>query len=322
MGKFKSAKKNFGALREKLKKEQEAKESSGKKTEYDNSWKFSPKLIGAKCEYRVRILPHIHVDDGLAEPWVKSFSHMFNRPSDGKYIYVQCPTTYDEKGFDKCPICLKSKELYAKENEAATADAGKIYRKPRYHVNVLIKEDCRDGDDNQAGKVLVWEFGQQIFDKLHDALVDQEMDFYDPEEGNDFILKIKQKGGYTNYEMSHFTLKPSPITDDEDEMEKIHGQIYNLNEKVLSEPPKDPELLTFLLTGEKTKGKGATANSENKPSKTRDSDEDDGDELDEDEDEITDDELSDMDDDTKEVGDDDDDEKDDDDDIDLDELFS
>ena len=313
--KFKSAKNKFDALRNKLKTAQDAK--SGGQT-YDDSWKFKPALVGAKSEYRVRILPHIHVDDGLAEPWVKTYSHMYNRPSDGKYIYVQCPTTYDEKGFDKCPICAKSKELFGKETATSEEQARKMYRKPRYFVNVYVKEDPRSGEDSQKGKVLVWEVGQQIFDKFHDALVDQELDFYDPEAGNDFLVKIKKKGGYTNYEMSHFNLKPCPIVEDEDLMNEIHSQIYNINEKVLV-GAKTPELLETIMTGKKVEKE------QHKPT-TRDSDnegEEELDESDESDDEVIKDKDLDIDNDEPAESDEDDsdDSEADDDDIDLDELF-
>ena len=320
MGQYKSAKKNFNALREKLKKEQESKNSGGK-VEYDNSWKFKPALIGAKSEYVVRFLPHVHVDDGMAEPWVKTFAHMFTRPSDGKYVYVTCPTTFDEKGFDKCPICTKAKALYAKENEASEAEAGKLYRKPRYHINVYVKEDARTGDDSQKGKVLVWEFGQQIFDKLHDALVDQELDFYDPDEGNDFVIKVKQKGGFTNYEMSHFSIKPTSVSQDKQEAARIMGEIHNLNEKILNEGPKEAALLNFLLTGEKSDKSKAASTTESKPSRpARDSDND-GEPQDEPEESVDDAELN-VDEPVEsedESDTDSDDEKEDD--IDLDELF-
>ena len=318
MSGFKSIKKNFSALREKLKKEQDSK-SSGGKVEYDNSWKFKPALVGAKSEYVVRFLPHVHVDDGLAEPWVKTYAHMFNRPSDGKYIYVTCPTTYDEKGFDKCPICTKAKALYDKDNESAEAEAGKIYRKARYHINVLVREDSRTGDECQKGKVLVWEFGQQIFDKLHDALVDQELDFYDPEEGNDFVIKIKQKGGFTNYEMSHFSIKPTAISDDKQEAARIFKEIHNLNEKILGEGPKEAALLNFLLTGEKADKNGKKDAAEKPSRPARDSDEE-GEDVEEVEETVEDAEL-DVSEPNDEPDDDGDDASGDDEDIDLDELF-
>lgn len=323
MSKFKSTKKKFDELRNKLKEKVEEKEKKKEKPTYDDSWKFSPKLIGMKTEYRVRFLPHTFVDDGLSEPWIKTYAHMFNRQSDGKFIYMQCPTTFDEKAFDKCPVCIKSKELYAKETEKAEELAGKMYRKPRYWLNVLVKEDPRK-EDNQEGQVLVWEVGQQIFDKLHDALVDQEMDFYDPEEGNDFIIKIKKKGGYTNYEMSHFSVKPTPISEDEDEMNEIHDKIYNLNEKCIRKE-LDYEFIESLMTGEKIEKK------EDK-SKTADTDNDDetlSEDTEETDDDITDDELDGINEKTDDNTDADEDDEDtdedtgeeEDDDIDLDELF-
>lgn len=312
--KFKSAKKKFDALRSKLKTAQVAKE--GGKT-YDDSWKFKPQLIGAKSEYRVRILPHVHVDDGLSEPWVMSYAHMFNRPSDGNYIYIQCPTTYDPKGFDNCPICKRAKKLFEKETKTSEEQARKIYRKARYFVNVYVKEDPRSGEESQEGQVLVWEFGQQIFDKLHDALVDQELDFYDPEAGNDFIIKIKNKGGYTNYEMSHFSLKPTPIHEDEDTMNEIHEKIYNLNEKILT-GPKSAELLESLYTGKKIE-----KDQESKISDSDDGGEKEVDEIDDDDsDEIIKDKDLDIEEESEVKESSDDSEVEDDDDVDLDELFN
>jgi hypothetical protein len=228
--KFKSIKDRYQEITEKIK------ENSGEKT-YDDSWRFKPTLPSnvPKVSYVLRILPNVHVNEGLDEPWAESFVHIFTR-SNGKKVYTPCPTS---NGMDqKCPICEKARIYWTKVNTGAASkseeDLARAYnRKKRYHVNVLVVSDPRKGTgEDQTGKVLVWEIGPQIYEKFKDAYFDQKLPFFDPFEGFNFNLIIKKKGEYNNYDSSHFSSAASGIAENEETLNNIYGQIHNLVEKV------------------------------------------------------------------------------------------
>lgn len=235
----------FDTLREKLKEQKEEQEKKQSGT-FDDSWKFRPSLNNKpKVNYELRILPNVHTE--LGEPWVKAFFHMFRRP-DGKFIYTLCPTTFGKD--EKCPICEKSRRLFNSNDQLDEKEARDLYRKARYFANVLIVKDPREGDENQEGQVLVWEFGNQIFDKITEALVEQDLNFYHPTEGHNFNLTIKKRGDFPDYSMSTFSPKSSAISDDESDLDRIFDEIHDLEDKVYGKGAKDYDKLLELMTGD------------------------------------------------------------------------
>jgi hypothetical protein len=246
MSKFKSIKERYQEVVNKIK------EDAGDKPTYDNSWRFNPTLPSnkPKVNYVLRVLPNVHQNEGLDEPWFESFVHIYTR-SSGKKVYTPCPTS---NGKDKkCPICEKARGFWTKVNagEASKSeeDLARAYnRKQRYHINVLVVDDPRKGtEEDQTGKVLVWEIGPQIYEKFKDAFFDQKLPFFDPFEGYNFNLVIKKKGEYNNYDASHFSTAASAIGTEE-ELEAIHSQIHNLPEKVASRMRTYDDLKKLLDT--------------------------------------------------------------------------
>jgi hypothetical protein len=186
-------------------------------------------------------------DKESAYPWIDGFFHMFRR-ADGKFIYTMCPTTLDEKA--PCPICEKAKRLFATKDKADEEAAFKIYRKKRYFVNVYVKADPRGVDQCQTGKVAVYEFGKKLFDKFSDAIVEQQLEIVNPVDAHDFMLVLKNQGEYTNYDSSLFVTKSSPVSESEEDMNKIYDSIINLREKVIGRGPQTYEKLVEMLTGQ------------------------------------------------------------------------
>lgn len=255
---FQNLSTNADKLRSKLKNLQQEKENKSNQTQSFDDWKFKPDLIGQKSTYVLRILPNIHKDNGESEPWIKTLVHMFPTPQ-GLKKFALCPKTLDEKA--PCPLCDKAKALFVKVNDKSASKteedaARKFYKKPRYFANVLVLDDPRTGEKCQKGKVLVWEFGQQIFDRLFDALVDRGLNFYDPKEGNNFQLVIKKKGDYPNYESSFFDSASTSITSDEAEFNsKYANQIHNIEKKALGKGPKSYAELKDLMEGKEPEKK-------------------------------------------------------------------
>lgn len=239
-------------LRAKLKAEQEAKEQkAAPKTSYDDV-KFKGELIGMKTNYVLRILPNTYNNGGVDEPWVQTFVHMFPNPA-GLKRFAQCPTTFDPKA--PCPLCEKSRELFKKVNDKVASKseedaARRFYRKPRFFVNVLVIEDPRALDKGcQKGKVLVWEMGPQIHEKLKEALVEQGKKFHDVQAGYNFNLVIKKKGEHPNYESSFFANEASPIATDDAELDRISNAIIDIRKFSLGKGPKSYEEIRAIMEG-------------------------------------------------------------------------
>jgi hypothetical protein len=255
MSKFDTLSQNtkFEELRQKLQKQRtdaENKKNGG--TTRDDTWKFLPELPADKpsAKYTLRILPNRH-DMESSYPWIDGYFHMFRR-SDGKFIYTMCPTTVDEKA--PCPICEKAKKLFATKDKADEDAAFKLYRKQRFFVNVYVKADPRVGETNQAGKVVVYEFGKKLFDKFSDAILEQQLEIVNTLNGHDFMLVLKKQGEYTNYDSSLFVAKESVVHEEEEELNKIYDSIINLKEKVIGRGPQTYEKLQEMLTGQPANG--------------------------------------------------------------------
>jgi cell division septation protein DedD len=241
------------ALRAKLKAEQDAKEQkAAPKTNFDEG-KFKPELIGVKTNYVLRILPNTFVNDGADEPWVRTLVHIFPAPNSAKKKFALCPTTLDEKA--PCPLCEKARVYFKKVNDKTATKAEEetaraFYRKPRYFVNVLVVDDPRPIDKgNQKGKVLVWELGPQLHERLKEALVEQGKVFYDVSAGYNFNLVIKKKGEHPNYESSFFAAEATPIANDDAELDRISTAITDLQKFAVGRGPRSYADLQAMMEG-------------------------------------------------------------------------
>jgi len=251
MSKFATTTKSqFEELRKKFEEKKEgAKKPAVEEKKFD--YKFQPTLAKgeARAVYTIRILPHIHVNDGVDEPWVENKVHIFKPKGSDKNTYQICPSTHDDKA--KCPICEHSKMWFAKGDKTSEDIGRTFWKKKRWHVNVYVKADPRKGEANQTGKVLVWEFGPKVMDKLSEALTMHKMFFWDVEEGFDFNLVIKTVGGYNNFDSSDFAREKSRLVEDDETLDKIHSKIYDLKKLILDQKVRPYEELKAILEGRK-----------------------------------------------------------------------
>jgi hypothetical protein len=222
---FANLKRQSGNL-DKLTKAVEALSQSSEGSEKsDNYWKPEVDKAGNGMA-TIRFLPASEKDgeDGL--PWVKIFSHGFQGP--GGWLIDNCLTTKNQQ----CPICEHNSALWNSGIEANKDVVRKQKRKLNYVANVYIVSDPKHPENE--GKVKLFRFGKKIFDKITEAMNpqfedEQPINPFDMWKGANFKLKIRKVEGYQNYDKSEFD-SPSPLLENDDDLEKIWKSEFSLSE--------------------------------------------------------------------------------------------
>jgi hypothetical protein len=172
----------------------------------------------------IRFLP---APTGEDVPWVQVFSHSFQGPT-GKWYIENSLTTMNKKD----PVSEHNSVLWNSGIESNKEVARKQKRKLNYIANVYVVRDPANPDND--GKVFLFKFGKKIFEKLNDLMNPEFEDEtpvnpFDLWEGANFKLKIRKVEGYQNYDKSEFE-SPAPLSQDEDDLERIWKSQYGLNE--------------------------------------------------------------------------------------------
>ena len=239
---FSKLKKGSGNL-DKLKKSIEAlNASSGDAAEKEKFWRPEVDKAGNGMA-TIRFLPAAPVDgeDGL--PWVKIFGHGFQGP--GGWLIDNCLTTKNQQ----CPVCEHNNKLWNSGIEANKEIVRKQKRKLNYICNVYIVSDPKHPENE--GTVRLFKFGAKIFEKITEAMNPQFEDEtpinpFDLWKGANFKLKITKVAGYQNYDKSEF-MSPSPLSEDDDELEKIWKSELSLSELVADKEFKTYDVLKARL---------------------------------------------------------------------------
>ena len=181
----------------------------------------------------VRFLP---ATQGEEMPFVRLWDHGFQGPTGLWYIENSLTTI----GKDD-PVSELNSKLWNSGVDSDKEQARKQKRRLKYIANVLVIKDS--GNPANEGKVFMYQFGKKIFDKLNDMMNPQFEDEnpvnpFDFWEGANFRLKIRQFEGYPNYDKSEFD-SPSPIADDDSDIEAIWKQQHKLQELVAEKNFKD-----------------------------------------------------------------------------------
>lgn len=171
----------------------------------------------------IRFMP---APEGENFPFIRLWDHGFKGP--GGWYIENSLTSIDKPD----PVGELNSELWNSGSDAAKDQARKQKRRLYYIANILVVNDPAKPENN--GKVFLYRFGKKIFDKINDAMNpedgfedEQPLNPFDMWEGADFKLKIRNVEGWTNYDKSEFA-SPSPISDNDSEMEKIYNNLYKL----------------------------------------------------------------------------------------------
>lgn len=174
------------------------------------------------------------------DPFVRVFNHSFNQ--NGQWYIENSRSTIGEDDPVGISNTLYWKKGEAEGNEAFKNVARKRKRGTKYYANIYVVKDTVNPENN--GKVMIYEFGPQIF-KMIEAVAkpefedDTPMDPFDMWSGADFKIKIVgkeipdsrtgQKTIVPNYENSEFD-RQSEFLDSDEAREAIFAQTHDLSE--------------------------------------------------------------------------------------------
>ena len=206
----------------------------------DNIWKPSMGSDGTGYAV-VRFLPG---KDLNKTPWVRVYSHGFQGPT-GKWYIENSLTTVGQQD----PVSEHNSKLWNTGIEENKETARKQKRRTNYFANVLVVKD--PANPSNEGKVLLYRFGQKIFDKIMSAMQPEFADEtpinpFDLIEGANFRIKLKTVAGYWNYDSSDFEAA-SPLSEDEEKLEAVFNAQHDVHDLIAPHQFKSYEELQAKL---------------------------------------------------------------------------
>lgn len=176
----------------------------------------------------IRFLPGTD-PSGEEPPFVRTWDHGFQGPTGLWYIEKSLTTI----GKDD-PVSEFNSKLWNSGIEADKEQARKQKRRLKYVSNIYVVKDSTNPEND--GKVFLYEYGKKVYDKINDLMFPQyedeeEVNPFDLWEGANFRLKIRMFENYPNYDKSEFD-SPSPLSDDEDELERIFNEQHSLKDLI------------------------------------------------------------------------------------------
>jgi len=190
----------------------------------DRIWKLQPDKAG-NATATIRFLPRVEGDE---LPWVRIFRHSFQGPT-GKWYIENSLTTFGEKD----PVSELNNRLWNSGVEANKDLARKQKRRLSYMANILVVDDPKHPENN--GKVMLFQFGKKIFDKIMDKARptfedEKPVNVFDLWEGADFKLRMRKVDGFANYDQSQFNEPSQLFGGDEQQLLEVVGKQYPLAE--------------------------------------------------------------------------------------------
>lgn len=220
---------------------------------YDDSnestgyWRLTKDAAG-NASATIRFLPNKDVGDF---PFVRLWTHSFkNKIGDKFRWYIENSlSTIGEMDY----IATVNRELYNTGLEDNIKIAKGQKRKLNYISNILVVKD-HAAPENE-GKVFKFKYGQKIFDKILAAAkpsptdLDENdepilpMNAFSPTEGANFQLKQTIVADFPNYDSSRFIGAKALCGGDEDQIQAILDQCFDLNLEVAPDKFKSAEEL-------------------------------------------------------------------------------
>jgi hypothetical protein len=222
---FKDMKKNSMSSIDRL--TQEASKLTKKSESYkdDRFWKLEVDQAGNGIA-TIRFLPAAEGED---VPWVRLFTHGFKGP--GGWYIENSLTTIGQKD----PVSEMNTVLWNSGNDRDKEIARNRKRKLNYIANILVVSDPKHPENE--GKVFLFKFGKQIFDKIMEKLKPEFQDedvvnVFDFWAGANFKIKQRKVEGYPNFLKSDFEESSPLLGGDDKKLEELWKKQYKLNEFV------------------------------------------------------------------------------------------
>ena len=217
---------------------------------YQDDRKWKPTVDDNGNGYAVlRFLP---AGEGQDLPWVRYWDHAFKGPT-GQWYIERSLTTLGQAD----PVGEMNSRLWNSGVESDKETARQQKRRLHYVTNVLVVNDPANPANN--GKVMLYEFGKKIFDKIMDQMQpefpgEEPVNPFDFWKGADFELKIRKVEGYRNYDKSGFKAPSALFEGDDTKLEATYNSMYDLNEFITPNFPgaHDPK---FFKTYEELKAR-------------------------------------------------------------------
>jgi len=151
----------YSEIKQNVIEDEDKRRGGGGATSDGRFWKFTFDKETKVGSAIIRFLP-----DPNGTPYKVYYSHWFNWAAGGTSgIYTRnCPTSIGLK----CPVCDKNRALYKsvhKRDNKLSSD-----RKRKFHAvsNILVLKD--PGCPENEGKVFLWDYGVQIYEKYKKAM--------------------------------------------------------------------------------------------------------------------------------------------------------
>ncbi len=186
---------------------------------------------------------------GEEDAFVRLYNHGFQ--ANGRWLIENCPTTLKEQ----CPICASNGVLYNSGIDSNKKIASQRKRKLSFYSNVYIVKN--PANPELEGTVMLFRFGQKIFDKITSAMKpafqdESPVDPFDMWSGANFKIKVKtvkEASGqsYPNYDDSIFESPSALLDGDDEELEAIWKTCHSLKDLVSPDKFKSEEELQKRL---------------------------------------------------------------------------
>ena len=212
------------------------------KKSYKDERLWKPELDKTGNGYAViRFLPAVEGED---MPWAKVWNHAFQGPT-GQWYIENSLTTLGQKD----PVSELNSNYWNSGVESDKEIARKQKRKLQYFSNIYVVSDSRHPENED--KVFLFRYGKKIFDKIMEAMQpafedESPVNPFDFWKGANFKLKIRKVDGYWNYDKSEFET-PTPVFDNDDDIEEVWKQQYALTEFTASTNFKSYDELKIRL---------------------------------------------------------------------------
>lgn len=198
-------------------------EEDSNKKDYKDDRFWRPELDKAKNGFAV--IRFLLATDGEDLPWAKVYSHAFQGP--GGWYIENSLTTLTQKD----PVSEMNTMLWNSGNDADKDLARIRKRKLNYISNIYVISD--PANPQNEGKLFLFKYGSKIFEKIQEAMQPEfkDEDPVDPFnfwKGANFKLKIRQVGGFVNYDKSEFDSPSALLNGDDEKLEKLWKSQYSL----------------------------------------------------------------------------------------------